>query len=697
MENLLHIINNVSFMRYFPNLRISSIVEILLLTIVFYYIIKSIRGTRAWVLSKGLGMLLMVYLIAYTFKLDVIVALFQNAILFLGIAIVIIVQPELRRMIERLGGKNIPLSFKIIVDTLFKGKNEENQEKIISDNVIQEIVKGCSSMSKVKTGVLIVIERDTPLTEYIESGILINADITSALLINVFEHNTPLHDGAVIVRNNKLTAATCYLPLSESNHINKDLGTRHRAGIGITEITDAVVVIVSEETGAISFAKDGKLLHNIDREQLSEELRKIQTKETIISKNSHKRKKNKDFNLPLKIACLFSAFILWVMMITTINPIQTITLRNIPVECINTNIVTETGKTYEIKGKSIVDVTITDRKTVTDKITTNDIKVIADFQKLSYVNSIPLEYKFNGTSDVRLSESTLLVSLEDVITSEVNVDIRRVGEPNDLYYISEMKLDYETIVISGAESVINTIGVVTVEIDESVLTKDTILKVKPIVYDKNGEIIDESKLNLNRNELQVTIHMYKTKRVPLNLNLIVVNPVLSKMITNMEYDNKNIMITGPDEVLEKYSELNLDIPITIELSDIVQTQYIRNIQLQNYVSDELIIPTQYNRMNIGITFKEFYTKLLNIHSSNISIDNLDDGLEAKIYADVNNFNIVGFNPGVEDKTITDVKPFVNLNGYTEGEHKVTIELKDTTVDSYDTITASVIITKKAEE
>lgn len=697
MENLLHIVNNVSFMRYFPNLRISSIVEILLLTIVFYYIIKSIRGTRAWVLSKGLGMLLMVYLIAYTFKLDVIVALFQNAILFLGIAIVIIVQPELRRMIERLGGKNIPLSFKIIVDTLFKGKNEENQEKIISDNVIQEIVKGCSSMSKVKTGVLIVIERDTPLTEYIESGILINADITSALLINVFEHNTPLHDGAVIVRNNKLTAATCYLPLSESNHINKDLGTRHRAGIGITEITDAVVVIVSEETGAISFAKDGKLLHNIDREQLSEELRKIQTKETIISKNSHKRKKNKDFNLPLKIACLFSAFILWVMMITTINPIQTVTLRNIPVECINTNIVTETGKTYEIKGKNIVDVTITDRKTVTDKITTNDIKVIADFQKLSYVNSIPLEYKFNGTSDVRLSESTLLVSLEDVITSEVNVDIRRVGEPNDLYYISEMKLDYETIVISGAESVINTIGVVTVEIDESVLTKDTVLKVKPIVYDKNGEIIDESKLNLNRNELQVTIHMYKTKRVPLNLNLIVVNPVLSKMITNMEYDNKNIMITGPDEVLEKYSELNLDIPITIELSDIVQTQYIRNIQLQNYVSDELIIPTQYNRMNIGITFKEFYTKLLNIHSSNISIDNLDDELEAKIYADVNNFNIVGFNPGVEDKTITDVKPFVNLNGYTEGEHKVTIELKDTTVDSYDTITASVIITKKAEE
>ena len=216
--------------------------------------------------------ILLFYLTAYILNFNVITILFQNLLLFLGIAIIVIIQPELRKMIEKLGSKDFNISLKNIIALIFKDRKPKDTVQRLSDFSIQEIVRGCSLMGKAKTGALIVIECKTPLNEYVESGIKVNADITSQLFINIFEKNTPLHDGAVIIQNNRISAATCYLPLSDSKRINKDLGTRHRAGIGISEVTDSLTVIVSEETGAISVARNGKLLHNIDREKLAEEL-----------------------------------------------------------------------------------------------------------------------------------------------------------------------------------------------------------------------------------------------------------------------------------------------------------------------------------------------------------------------------------------------------------------------------------------
>lgn len=693
--NIIEWFKNISFMAHFPKLDISSLIEIIVLTTIFYYIAKSIRGTRAWILLKGVIIMLSFYALAYLANFNVIVILFQNILLFLGIAIVIIIQPELRKLIERIGTKNINVSLKNLIHSIFKDRAKGIKvQNRISDFTIQEIVKGCSIMGKAKTGALIVIEQDIPLNEYVESGIKVNADITAQLFINIFEHNTPLHDGAVIIQNDKISAATCYLPLSDSKKINKDLGTRHRAGIGISEVTDAFVVIVSEETGAISVAKNGKLLHNLDREKLSEELKSIQTKTTYTETKEHKTFVERNF--PLKLACLFGTFFLWIMVITASNPVTSTTIRGIPVEIINTSIVIDTGKTYEILDNETVNVTIKDRKDIIDKVEPGDIKVIADFSKLSYVNSIPLEVIAEDypDSEIYLSDSTMKISLEDIITTEVNVEINTVGEANEKYYISDIELDNETLIISGAKSVINTIGHVVIDIDESKLTSDTTLNITPNIFDKNGKQINNSKFTLNHGTIEAKIHLYKTKLVPLNITTVIENDVLSKIITNIDYEEKQIYITGPDEILDKYEEIDIEIPLDISLGDIAKSQFIKNVTLQNYLPEGVLVTPQFSKINLIIDFVDFYTKAIEFNTEQLSIEGINNKLSASIEYQEMSIDIVGMSKTIEDKTFTDIKPFINLEGLSVGEHEVTVEFKELKDNIIGNLTVKVTIENK---
>jgi diadenylate cyclase len=185
-------------------------------------------------------------------------------------ALLIIFQPELRRALDFLGRKNFFAS-------IFAFNSSSLTERF-SDKTMNEIIKACYEMGRARTGALIVMRQRDPLTEYVRTGIEVDAVVTSQLLINIFEHNTPLHDGAVIVRGNRITAATCYLPLSDNMNIGKELGTRHRAGVGVSEVTDSLTIIVSEETGKISVAYGGVLDRSLDSEKLKDRLRKIQNK-----------------------------------------------------------------------------------------------------------------------------------------------------------------------------------------------------------------------------------------------------------------------------------------------------------------------------------------------------------------------------------------------------------------------------------
>lgn len=688
-------INLNSTLYYFPKIGISDLIEIFLLTVIFYYIVKSLKGTRAWVLLKGVIIMLAFYMLAYLLDFTVITFLFQNIILFIGIAIVVIIQPELRKLIEHIGTKNINVSLKNIIHSIFRDKAENKSIKLISDLTIQELVKGCFTMGKAKTGALIVIEGDIPLNEYVDSGIAVDANITSQLLINIFEKNTPLHDGAVIVQKDRITAATCYLPLSDSKKINKDLGTRHRAGIGISECTDAFVIIVSEETGEVSVSYNGELLHNLDREKLSEELKKLQRR-TEKKIEVDKKIKNGINNVPLKAACLVGTLLLWYMVITSVNPVVSTTVNNIPIELINVDSISDTGKTFEILNTDKVSVTIKDRKDVIDRLKTSDIKVVADFSKLSYVNSIPLEVSIlnHPDSEVTLSESTLQISMEDVITTEVGIEVDRVGEASDKYYISDIELNTETLIISGAKSVINTIGSVKVEIDESKLTLDEKLNLVPIIYDKNGEVINTDRLTLSHPTVEATVHLYKTKRVPLNINTTIENKVLASIITNIEYEQNTIYITGTDEVLERFSSIDIEVPIDITLGEIVKSQFIKNINVSDFLPEEIIVVPQYDKVSLTIDFVNFYTKSIEFNTSLISIDGLNENLKATMEQKTFNVDIVGTSKSIENKQLSDIKPYIDVTNLQAGNYDLTVKFKDMSENIFGNLVVKVTIEDK---
>ncbi len=273
MKELLSKLNAYFDWFYIPQITVADIVEIIILSYLVYNVILWFKKTRAWTLVKGFVVLILIMALATIFGLNTILWIFKNAINVGILAVIIIFQPEFRRALEELGRKNI------ISDVLTRDDKNIRTERL-NDNTIQEIILAAMDMSKQKTGALIVIEQDVALGEYESTGISIDAVVSKQLIVNIFEHNTPLHDGAVIVRNNRIVAATCYLPLTNRSDLNKDLGTRHRAAVGISEVSDSMTLIVSEETGAISIAHSGTLYSNLDFEQLKNQLSSLQAKPT---------------------------------------------------------------------------------------------------------------------------------------------------------------------------------------------------------------------------------------------------------------------------------------------------------------------------------------------------------------------------------------------------------------------------------
>jgi len=257
---------HVQIIEHFANLTpvniVINLLDVLLVWYVVYKILTLIKGTKAVQLLKGIFVIIIARLATDFFGLETLGWMLQQVIEFGFLAIIIIFQPEIRRGLEQIGrGKLFQRSISQV---------EEEQTRLI-----EAMKKSVSYMAKRRIGALISIEKETGLNEYIETGIGLNAEISSELLINIFIPNTPLHDGAVIMQKDKISAAACYLPLSESPFISKELGTRHRAALGLSEVTDAITIVVSEETGAISLTLNGNLHRNLTLEEFEGLLRKM--------------------------------------------------------------------------------------------------------------------------------------------------------------------------------------------------------------------------------------------------------------------------------------------------------------------------------------------------------------------------------------------------------------------------------------
>ena len=269
---------------YLPQIGVLDIVEIIIIAVFVYLVLVWIKNTKAWMLLRGFVMVGVFILIAVLFRMSTILWLVRNGIGLLAIAALIVFQPELRRALERLGESNL-------FEKLFS-LNRGKDAKRFSNTTLRAIVAASTEMAGEKTGALIVVEKATHLTEYELTGIAMDALVSPQLLVNIFEHNTPLHDGAVIVRGDRVTAATCYLPLSDNMNISKSLGTRHRAGLGLSEVCDATVIIVSEETGDITVAQGGRLINRVDSGRLHEILSEVQKSGQASSKSKGRRRKS---------------------------------------------------------------------------------------------------------------------------------------------------------------------------------------------------------------------------------------------------------------------------------------------------------------------------------------------------------------------------------------------------------------------
>ena len=252
------------------NIRWQDIVEVIIISFLLYQIMAWVKHTKVWLLMKGIVIIMAFILFAIAFKMHTIIWIVEHVLSIAVTAMIVILQPELRHALEELGRK----SFVTNLITFEKPTDER-----FSDKTVNDLVKASFEMGKVKTGALMVIEQNVLLTEYERTGIEVDGLISSQLIINIFEHNTPLHDGAVIIRGNRVVSATCYLPLSDNMEISKELGTRHRAAVGISEVTDALTIIVSEETGHVSVTYEGKLYRNLDANGLREKISMIQNKE----------------------------------------------------------------------------------------------------------------------------------------------------------------------------------------------------------------------------------------------------------------------------------------------------------------------------------------------------------------------------------------------------------------------------------
>lgn len=249
----------------FRSIGLNDLVDVIIISFIVYQVLCWVQLTRAWTLFKGIVLLLLVALIASFFHLNTIYYLLSRSFGVGVMAVIVIFQPELRNALEQLGRSNIMANLNFFSDAV-------STKRETTERTVDELVKASFEMSSTRTGALIVIEQSVALGEYERTGIPVDGLVTRQLLVNIFEKNTPLHDGAIIVRGNRVVSATCYLPLTDSLRLGKELGTRHRAAVGISEVSDSITIVVSEENGKVSLAKEGTLIRDLTPETLTAQL-----------------------------------------------------------------------------------------------------------------------------------------------------------------------------------------------------------------------------------------------------------------------------------------------------------------------------------------------------------------------------------------------------------------------------------------
>lgn len=679
---------------YIPSFGLNDIAEILIIVFILYKVISTLKNTRAWIILKGIIMLCVFYAIAYICSFNIIKMIFQGSIAIIAITLIVVFQQDIKKFLEQIGNKSIKQYF---IDWKKKSKKQEKPERL-SDKTIDELTKTLFALGETKTGSLIVIEKDIPLNDIIATGINVDAEVSSALLINIFEKNTPLHDGAVIIKNNRIASATCYLPLSNNPDISKSLGTRHRAGIGVTEAVDCLVLISSEETGKVSFVEDGKITRNVNQEKLKTALKKIKYYPAVeLSLNPKKHLLNHNFKL--KMLAMILGLFAWFAGTSALDPIITNTIEDIPITVINDSVILDTNKTYDLGEVQTVDVTVEDKRSIIDKLDKNDFTAVIDLSKLSYVNAVEVNVSVNNqTTEIKnIKDKVINVSLDDIAYTDFPIEIQTSGEPQEGYAIKQIDLSETSVTITGSENVIKKINKVVAPLNIQNVRDGQELQFTPIVYDKNGDTIDNKKLIFNIDKISAYIYLEKTKKIPLNIS-IVDDKNSAGQIKDITYEPTEVVIAGNMEKLDTMDSFDITLPVKIDISDDNNTKLTKVIPLRDYLPDGIYLKDENQKATITITYEPFPSKTFTINTSQIEIKNPHSEHIYTFLTDTINVSVIAQKDILNNLKNEDLKLEVNASDIIGvGTYDVTINISSNKNIIVSNLKTQMIVTPQATE
>lgn len=634
---------------------------------VLYKILSNIKDSRTWTIIKGLLVLFVVYILSSVFDFYVIKSIFQSCFYIASFSIIIIFSSDIKKLLEKVGKKNIwnkPFKLKELLKEKKKNYTQKEKETL---EIIQEITKASKIMSKAKTGALILFERNSSLSEYNTTGIPIDAKITSQLILNIFEHNTPLHDGAMIIKDNRILSATCYLPLSDNNDINKKLGTRHRAAIGVSEVTDCLVLVVSEETGGISICQNGKI-KKVNSEDLENELKCY----LLNTEENKKEKKIKKGNLKSILLSFVFGLILWISVFNYQDPIITKDF-TLPVTIINESAISSVNQSYEILEGDTVTFQVSGKNSIVKDLNEENFKAVADLSKLSYVYAVPITIvsDIDENLDITIVKNdTMKVKLDEIIEANIDVVAKSKGSISKNYKVKSLIPETTSITVKGPKSKVSKMKEAVATVDITGISKDTIVSSSFKIYDKNGDKVSISDCVLSRTETNVEVLLYKTKTIPLKISTTG-NPNNYYKLKSLKTNVTEIAIAGEDNLLKTISSIDAVVDIT-GLSK--NTKKILN--LKEFLPEGIELVDEDLSVTVELELEGFKTKTFEINLKDIALKNLDENLSCTVSNEKWNVKVSAIEETLDNLNITDFQPYLDLTNLTEGEYNLNLQFTE---------------------
>ena len=528
---------------------------------------------------------------------------------------------------------------------------------------MNEIVKAADKMGAAKTGALILMEQEVPLGDLERTGIPIDAIVSSQLLINIFEHNTPLHDGAVIIRRNRVAAATCFLPLTDSNEVSMELGTRHRAAIGASEVSDAHVIVVSEETGKISVARGGVLYRDLTPEQLKNMISELLMKD-----------------LGWKLLSVAIATTMWFMVISINQPIDTrsysTTLQLVGEETLTARGLTVANR--EDLTNTKISIKVKAQRTALDRLSQRQADLISasvDLSDLTYAQdgdtiTLPVETSVGGGATGYTVESkvpgSVEIQVETLAAKEFPLEVSLNGEVTEGTHLSTPKLIPETIMVKGAKSAVDSVVAVRLPVNAADAVQQMDLQVKPVAYDKDGNTV--SSVTFSVDTVTVSYSLNEAKQVPVQVS-VTVSPADGYHLGEITCTPKTISVIGAKEDLAKLNVISLD---QIDVSG-ATSSISRTFQLSDYLPEGVKLEEGSSAVvQVLVHVDRGEEKTVTVSSDQIHLTNPQDGYQYHM-PDSISVSINGEASQLAAVEGSDLSGQIDVSVLTEGEHTVSID------------------------